>query len=143
MAALRVSVAGIAIEGQRLFIARRKPGGDLGGKWEFPGGKAEQGESDEAALIREFQEEFGASIRTGPFLGAAVFEHHGSAYDLHAYRIFFEGKELRPLEHSEWRWAGMEELETLDFAGSDRLLFPALKAYLEDQSGIQGIPGRP
>ena len=134
MAGRRVSVAGIAVEGQKVFIARRKPGGDLGGKWEFPGGKAEAGESGPAALVREFQEEFGAAVKTGPLVGTASFEHRGTAYDLYAYRIFFIDRTLRPAEHDEWRWAAPEELEALDFAGSDRLLFPALKTYLEHQS---------
>jgi 8-oxo-dGTP diphosphatase len=134
MAGRRVSVAGIAVEGQKVFIARRKPGGDLGGKWEFPGGKAEAGESDQAALIREFQEEFGAAVRTGPLLGTASFEHGGAVYDLRAYRVFFDDQTLRPAEHSQWRWAAPEELEALDFAGSDRLLFPALKTYLKEQA---------
>jgi 8-oxo-dGTP diphosphatase len=134
MAAPRISVAGIAVEGQKVFIARRKAGGDLGGKWEFPGGKAEAGESGEAALIREFQEEFGVSVTTGPLLGTAAFEHRGTPYDLRAYRIFFPGTELRLAEHEEWRWAAVDELENLDFAASDRRLFPALKAYLEGQS---------
>jgi 8-oxo-dGTP diphosphatase len=134
MAGRRVSVAGIALEGRNVFIARRKPGGDLGGKWEFPGGKAKAGEDDRAALVREFQEEFGAAVKTGPLVGTASFEHRGAAYDLRAYRIFFTGRTLRPVEHSEWRWAAPEELEALDFAGSDRLLFPALQTYLKDQA---------
>jgi 8-oxo-dGTP diphosphatase len=134
MVAPRVSVAGIAVEGQKIFIARRKPGGDLGGKWEFPGGKTEAGESDEAALVREFAEELGVSIKTGPLLGTAAFEHGGKPYALHAYRIFFEGREFYPREHDLWRWAEPAEIENLDFAGSDRLLLPALKAYLEGQS---------
>jgi 8-oxo-dGTP diphosphatase len=130
----RVSVAGIAIEGRKIFIARRKPGGDLGGKWEFPGGKTEEGETGEAALVREFREEFGVTIQTGPLLGAASFEHKGAAYVLHAYRISFTEKKFTPAEHLEWRWAEFGEIEKLDFAGSDRLLFPALKTYLEGQA---------
>jgi 8-oxo-dGTP diphosphatase len=133
MTAFRVSVAGIAVEGQKVFIARRNPGGDLGGKWEFPGGKTEAGESDEAALIREFAEEFGVSVKTGPLLGTAAFEHEGRRYELHAYRVFFDGQEFRPVEHDQWRWAVPADIECLDFAGSDRLLLPGLKAYLEGQ----------
>lgn len=133
MAAPRVSVAGIAVEGQKIFIARRNSGGDLGGKWEFPGGKTEAGESDEAALVREFAEEFGVSVKTGPLLGTAAFEHGGKPYHLHAYRIFFDGQEFCPVEHDQWRWAALAEIAALDFAGSDRLLLPALKAYLEGQ----------
>jgi 8-oxo-dGTP diphosphatase len=130
----RISVAGIAIEGLKFFIARRKPGGDLGGKWEFPGGKTEEGETDEAALVREFREEFGVTVKPGPFLGAASFEHKGSAYLLHAYRIYFTEKNFTLAEHSQWRWAGMEEMASLDFANSDRRLFPVLKTYLEGQA---------
>ncbi|MDR0623185.1 MAG: (deoxy)nucleoside triphosphate pyrophosphohydrolase [Treponema sp.] len=130
----RVSVAGIAVEGLKIFIARRNPGGDLGGKWEFPGGKTEKGETDEAALVREFEEEFGVTVTPGPLLGTASFEHKGAAYVLHAYRVYFTGEKFTPHEHSEWHWAGMEEIESLDFAGSDRLLFPVLKAYLQGQT---------
>jgi 8-oxo-dGTP diphosphatase len=130
----RISVAGIAIEGLKIFIARRKPGGDLGGKWEFPGGKAEEGETGEAALIREFREEFGVTVKPGPLLGTSSFEHKGSVYLLHAYRIYFTGKNFTLAEHSQWRWAGMGEMASLNFADSDRLLFPALKTYLEGQT---------
>jgi 8-oxo-dGTP diphosphatase len=129
-----VSVAGIAIEGLQLFIAHRKPGGDLGGKWEFPGGKVEKGEKDSDALIREFQEELGVRVSPGPFLGTSSFEHRGTVRTLRAYRIYFAEKDFKPREHSEWRWAGFEEIEKLDFADSDRLLFPALKTYLQGQT---------
>ena len=130
------SVAGIAIEDGRLFIAKRKPGGDLGGKWEFPGGKAEDGESDEAALRREYLEEFGVEIETGPFLARAQFTHKGFQFELSAYRIFFKNRQFRMEEHSQRRWATLGEMEGLDFAGSDRSLFPALKPYLEQDAGI-------
>jgi 8-oxo-dGTP diphosphatase len=132
-----VSVAGIARNGNRLFIARRVGGGDLGGKWEFPGGKVEEGESDEAALVREFREEFDLAVTVGPPLGSADFEHRGITRRLRARLVVFEGvPALRPVlrpvlrEHTEWKWAALEEIEGLDFAGSDRKLLPALYAYL-------------
>jgi 8-oxo-dGTP diphosphatase len=124
-----VSVAGIARRGNLLFIARRLSGGDLGGKWEFPGGKVEDGESDEAALIREFREEFGLRISVGPPLCGADFEHRGIRRKLRASLIELKG-EPRLREHSEWKWAAPEEIETLDFADSDLKLLPALKTYL-------------
>ncbi|MDR1900569.1 MAG: (deoxy)nucleoside triphosphate pyrophosphohydrolase [Treponema sp.] len=124
------SVAGIALRNGRLFIARRKAGGDLGGKWEFPGGKVEADESDEDAVRREYREEFGVSVRTGPLVGSACFEHRGIPRTLNAYRIYFSAPKFKLQEHSEWRWASLEEIEGLDFAGSDRKLLPALKQYL-------------
>jgi 8-oxo-dGTP diphosphatase len=140
MGQLNRSVAGVAIEGDLLFIARRKAGGDLGGKWEFPGGKAEAGESDEAALRREYLEEFGLAVKTGEALGNAEFAHNEKTYSLCAYRVFFDKADLQRItlaEHTEWRWAALAEIEKLDFAGSDRSLFPALKAYLGKQGGVQ------
>jgi 8-oxo-dGTP diphosphatase len=83
------SVAGIAIEQGKVFIARRKPGGDLGEKWEFPGGKVEEGEADADALRREYFEEFGVAVETGPLLAHSEFFHQEQKFLLNAYRIFF------------------------------------------------------
>jgi 8-oxo-dGTP diphosphatase len=136
MPQVKRSVAGIAIAGNRLFIARRKAGGDLGGKWEFPGGKIEAGESDEAALRREYQEEFGVAVETGPFLADAQFSHNGFQFALRAYRIFFKDMRFHMAEHDEWRWASLDEIMPLDFAGSDRCLLPSLEPYLEHQAHV-------
>jgi 8-oxo-dGTP diphosphatase len=131
------SVAGIAIEGGALFIARRKAGGDLGGKWEFPGGKVENGESDRAALVREFGEEFGLSIETGPLLASASFEHRDDTFSLYAYRIFFNKLDrIRLAEHEQWRWAALDEIRRLDFAGSDLRLLPGLELHLKHETGV-------
>ncbi|MDR1029396.1 MAG: (deoxy)nucleoside triphosphate pyrophosphohydrolase [Treponema sp.] len=126
---IQQSVAGIAVAQGKVFIARRKPGGTLGEKWEFPGGKVEPGESDEAALIREYAEELGVSIKLGPFLGSASFEHQG-VHIVNAYRVYWGNEPLRLAEHTEWRWATRAEIQALDFADSDRKLFPALPADL-------------
>ncbi|MDR1419180.1 MAG: NUDIX domain-containing protein [Treponema sp.] len=117
------SVAGIARRGNLIFIARRGEGGDVGGKWEFPGGKVEEGESDGEALVREFGEEFSAAVTVGPFLGSAVFTHRGTERTLRAYEVRFEGAAFILREHTEWRWADLDEIKKLDFAGSDQKLF--------------------
>jgi 8-oxo-dGTP diphosphatase len=123
------SVAGIAAEGGKLFIARRIAGGDQGGRWEFPGGKVEEGEGDRDALVREYEEEFSVPVRAGDLLGSASFEHRGLKRTLNAYRIYFIKTDFKLTEHTEWRWAGIEEIEKLDFVPSDRRLLRVLKAY--------------
>jgi 8-oxo-dGTP diphosphatase len=130
------SVAGIAIEKGKVFIARRKAGGDLGEKWEFPGGKVEEGEGDTDALRREYREEFGVAVETGSLLAASEFIHREHKFVLNAYRIFFTDYHFKMTEHTEWRWAALTEIESLDFAGSDRGLLPALQVYLEAEAGI-------
>jgi 8-oxo-dGTP diphosphatase len=130
-----ISVAGIARLGDKLFIARRVPGGSLGNKWEFPGGKAEEGETEPEALAREFREEFSVSIRVGEELARAVFTHKGVKRNLRAYLIHFEtpdpARTLVLNDHEEWKWAAIEEIEGLDFVPSDTKILPALKAYLK------------
>jgi 8-oxo-dGTP diphosphatase len=127
----RNSVAGIAAEGKKLFIARRLSGGDLGGKWEFPGGKVREGESDADALAREFKEELAVPVEAGAFIGEAEFDHGETHFTLRAYRIKLLSTDFTLLVHSCWRWASMEEIQALDFAGSDMLLFPAITRAFE------------
>ncbi|MDR2742942.1 MAG: (deoxy)nucleoside triphosphate pyrophosphohydrolase [Treponema sp.] len=125
------SIAGIVVEDGKIFVARRIPGGDLGGKWEFPGGKVETGESDGEALVREFREEFDVSVRIGPFLASAFFEHHGKTRGLRAYRVYLESHDFILSEHTEWAWVFPEAIAGLDFADSDRRLLPELEKHLQ------------
>lgn len=116
------SVAGIALRDGLVFVARRKPGGSMGGRWEFPGGKIETGETPEDTLVREFQEELGLDVRPGPFMGESGFENAGVRFRLLAYRVEFKGEPAFLAEHEEVRWASRRELDTLDLSPSDRSL---------------------
>jgi len=138
MSARRNSVAGIALDGERIFIARRKGGGDLGGKWEFPGGKVKPNESAQDALKREYYEELELAVTVGAHIASSSFEHNGTAFALDAYRVFFETSEkIKLTEHSEWKWALLDEIQKLDFADSGRGLFVALEAYIKRQPRVQ------
>lgn len=118
------SIAGIAIKDYTVFVAKRLPGGDLGGKWEFPGGKLEAGEDDCQALVREYGEEFGVPITVGEKLGESSFSHKNDIYKLAAYLIFFSDQTMRLNEHEAARWLKAEDLVQLDLADSDRTLLP-------------------
>ena len=115
------SVAGILVRDARVFVAKRGPGGSFCGYWEFPGGKVEIGESDEDAVIREFDEEFGVIVSAKSLLGEVLFPHHGKDRILAAWLI-----ELVPfsqpqlLEHEESAWATSTELQGLKLVDSDR-----------------------
>jgi 8-oxo-dGTP diphosphatase len=124
---MRTSVAGIAWDRGKFFIAQRLNSGDMGGRWEFPGGKVDEGESDREALQREYREEFALEVTVGDFLGSALFERRGLERRVNAYRVYFTAAGFTLTEHTQWRWATLAEIEQLDFVDSDRKLLPALQ----------------
>lgn len=116
----RISTAGIAIRDGKVFIALRKPGTTIGESWEFPGGKAEEGETYEQTLKREYREEFDTDINVGELLCEGSFKNGEKLYKLVGYQIFFKNDHLILREHSKIRWAAFEELAGLPMAVSDR-----------------------
>ncbi len=130
-----VSIACIALDGKKVLVAHRNPTGQMGGRWEFPGGKLEAGESDAEALVREFREEFGVEVTVGEKIAEASFVHNGTEVALHAYRVFVPHDGIaRPYvltEHSEYRWVEIPEVEQLSFVDSDMKLYPAVRKYVE------------
>lgn len=74
---LVVAVALVDVDG-RVLIAKRPPGKTMAGLWEFPGGKVHTGETPEAALVRELQEELGIDTRQSCLAPVAFASH---AYD--------------------------------------------------------------
>lgn len=125
------SVAGIALRKARVLVGRRKPGGTLGGKWEFPGGKREPGESDEAALIREYDEEFGVAVTVGALIGESQFVNGYKRYGLSALLVELRAEPTDLREHDELRWLSAEELLAIDLAESDRALLPFVLPLLD------------
>ena len=129
------SVAGIVLKNRSVFIAKRIPGGQMGERWEFPGGKVENGELPEVALQREYMEEFGVDVTVGAFIGSAVFTHNGEDSDLLAYEVSFNGEEKFTLsEHTETGWSDIDEIPSLNFVDSDMLLYKTVKDYVEKRA---------
>jgi 8-oxo-dGTP diphosphatase len=130
---MKHSVAGITRNGKLLFIAKRLPLGEMGGRWEFPGGKVESGEGFASALVREYKEELGLDVVVGIMITESEFVHRGEKIGLHAFEVSWEGNAVPPVlcEHSDFRWVPLGELETLPFVDSDKMLFPGIRTWLE------------
>ena len=114
------SIAGLAERNGQYFLAKRKPGGDLGGLWELPGGKLEEGESPSQAMEREWKEELEIEIHTGSLLTSSTFSHNGKEFELEVYEVSFKEQKMVLNEHEETGWFHKSEVEKLDLAGSDR-----------------------
>ena len=119
MAMKDVTAAIIEKEG-KILIARRKQGLYLAGKWEFPGGKVEKGETPEACLRRELREEFGIEVELGDFITASEFDYGDIHIRLLAYHVYYRSGDFILTDHSEVHWVLKSELMNYDFAEADK-----------------------
>ncbi len=118
--------AAVIEENGKVLIGRRKPGRHMGGKWEFPGGKIEPGETPEESLARELQEELAIRVRVGEFLYKTFYQGGGVSLELLVYRVERLDGEPALIEHQELRWVRPEELMSFDLADSDRRVVQGL-----------------
>jgi len=113
-------VAAIIQRASRILIGQRKDLGHHPLKWEFPGGKVEPGETPEAALIRELQEELGIHARIDRELMRYEYQYPGrSRILLIFYRVVDFDGEPRNLDFDQIRWEQPELLRNYDFLEGD------------------------
>lgn len=128
---LVAAVALIDVDG-RVLIAQRPEDKAMAGLWEFPGGKVEPGESPEAALIRELQEELGIDTWAS-CLAPLSFASH--AYDdFHLLMPVFACRRWQgvpqPREHQALKWVAARDLSRYPMPPADLPLLPVLRDWL-------------
>ena len=112
--------------GGRVLIARRHVGGHLGGLWEFPGGKRQDGETAEAALVREIREELDAAVSVGELLDDVEWRYPEKTVRLRFFRCALEG-EPRAAEGQEIAWVAPADLGRYEFPPADGGLVARLR----------------
>ncbi len=123
------SVAGIIKKDNKFLLGKRKPGGSIGGKWEFPGGKVEDGENFKNSLEREFMEELGIKIEVKDFIIEKEFKSEDHNFNLYAFYIELLDSAIETNEHDEFKYFTLDEIKKLgnSFADSDKLLLDYIK----------------
>ncbi len=128
-------VGAAVIDGGQLFTARRTHPAALAGRWEFPGGKVEAGESERVALARECREELGWDVEVGERLGGDVPLGDGGAL-LRVYVCRLAGRTAPQLvDHDEARWLGPDELFDPPWIAADLPLVALVAPLLTTRAG--------
>lgn len=112
-------VAAIIVKENKILAARRKAGLHLAGYWEFPGGKVEPSESNQAALLRELKEEFGISANVDYLVGENTHQYGEKIIKLSAYRVHHLSGYFQLRDHDKIEWLGPDQLYTLNWAPAD------------------------
>jgi 8-oxo-dGTP diphosphatase len=117
---IRVVAAVIEQQG-RFLITQRRSTAVLAGLWEFPSGKVETGETDEAALRRELQERVGVDVSVAGSTAHRTHRYDGYVVDLVLYRASIApSQEPRPIRVADVRWVAPQELENYAFPPADQ-----------------------
>jgi mutator protein MutT len=123
--------AGLVFRDRRLLITQRFAGAHLGGKWEFPGGKREDGETFEACLVRELQEELGITVEVGPLLESLTHAYPEKTVHLEFFKCRLLENEPKAIGCPAFQWVTREQLRDFPFPDADARLIRLLEENLE------------
>ncbi len=112
----------------RVLAARRTAPASAAGRWEFPGGKVEAGETEADSLVREIGEELGVRVTVGRWLGGT--QPIGERYLLRVALVSLDHGEPVPTEHDQVRWLSADELHDVDWLDGDRPFLTELSELL-------------
>lgn len=119
-------VCGIIWKDQKVFIAKRKLEKSQGGLWEFPGGKLEEHETPDTALIRELSEELGMQVYITQFFGSRIHHYETIAIELLAYECEFVNATFKLTDHDEFKFIIPKELKNYAMAPADQFIVDKL-----------------
>ncbi len=121
--------AGMIFRDHRVLISRRPAKSPLGGLWEFPGGKIEEGETLEECLAREILEELAVEVVVGELYVQVYHTYETFSLTLYVFPCLLKEGEPQPIGVAEFRWVRLEELEQFVFPPADREVLDHIKRH--------------
>jgi len=136
--------AAVLVHEGKILIAQRPREDFLAGRWEFPGGAVEWGETPENCLKREFREELDIDTTIGDFMGTHLHHYPHGPVRLHVYLASWQGGQLNCSVHEACRWVTVQELHQFEFSQADQPFVERLQKeeipffYAEKKINISG-----
>ncbi|MBW2381366.1 MAG: 8-oxo-dGTP diphosphatase MutT [Deltaproteobacteria bacterium] len=125
---LVVVAAAVIIRDGRVLLTRRAEGQHLAGLWEFPGGKLEDGESPEEALVRECEEECGIEVEVAGILEVTHHRYPEKEVLLLFYRCELRSGEVRHLQVADHAWVAPVDLGSYPLPPADQAVIARIRA---------------
>ena len=127
---IRVSAAVIHRDGK--IFATQRGYGEYKGKWEFPGGKREEGESGEEALYREIREELDSKVEIEKLICTTDFDYPTFHLTMDVYLASLVEGKLTLLEHEDAKWVSLDSIDNLDWLPADWSVIDEIKKHFSD-----------
>ncbi len=124
-------VAAIIIKNNKIFITQRGYG-EFKDYWEFPGGKIENGETKEEALIREIKEELNTNITVKKLLTIVEYDYPKFHLTMSCFICNFEDNNFNLVEAEDYKFIDVNELDSIDFLPADILTIKKIKQYFNE-----------
>ena len=116
-------VAAVLKDGEKFLIAKRGDNQSFPSKWEFPGGKVEEGESFKSALLREIKEELNVNINVLKKIASEKVEVNNIIISIHYFYAEIISGAVELVEHSDFKWVVKSDFNSFDFIiGDERIL---------------------
>ena len=118
-------------EGEPIIFATQRGYGDFKGGWEFPGGKIEEGETPQEALVREIKEELETEIVVGELIDTIEYDYPTFHLSMDCFWAEIVSGDLVLKEHEAAKWLTKDELDSVEWLPADIGLIEGMRKYME------------
>ena len=122
-----IRVVAAAIRREDKIFATARGYGEFKGKWEFPGGKIEPGETPQQALVREIKEELSVKIAVGELIDTVEYEYPTFHLSMDCFWCEVVDGEIILKEAEAAKWLSKDELHSVNWLPADRLLIEKMQ----------------
>ena len=124
-----IKVVAAIIQKENKIFATQRGYGDFKDGWEFPGGKVEDGETPEEAIVREIKEELGADIIVKKYLVTVEHDYPNFHLSMDCFMAeLADGSKMTLLEHEAAKWLSIDNIDSVDWLPADIKVVDAIKA---------------